>query len=362
VCPAAESIANSPEEWSRFWRSRADRPEREVGGVRRVDRSVAIIAAMAGGDEELVEEVVDRVLADLALRGRMFVGRRADAGDRPSVVIQTGEEGRYRLRLPDLMAPETVEGFMADAQEHLGEIFGEPVPHCPMHDHALLGKVTGAEIEWVCPEGAWRCALGEYEERTWPPGSDVPAGAVAGALVQRFERRGVTGWQRAGASVQDDVWVARVRVWPMDEALIDANRRAAAPVEVRIEPGGAPDPGAWQREMDRRLTENLAWADWAIRRWDTSQWTGCRARWCSSPRASAWMAGLTLRRPSSRSWTVRSLPPCRFPKRYSSRSLNAAPAARAPGPNRNRWYWSARADPRPSSQPIAAGASCPRGG
>jgi hypothetical protein len=269
VGPAAETIANSPEEWSRFWHSRLDRPERDAGGVRRVNRSVAIIAAMARADEDVVLEVVDRVLADLALRGRMFVGRRAEASDRATVVIQTGEEGRYRLRLPDLMAPETVEGFMADAQQHLGEIFGEPVPHCPVHDHALLGKVTGAEIEWVCPDGAWRCPLGEYEERTWPPGSQVPAGAVAAALVQRFERRGVTGWQRAGASLHDDVWVARVRVWPIDEALIDAIRRAAAPVEVSIEPGEAPDLGAWQREMDRRLTENLAWADWAIRRWDT---------------------------------------------------------------------------------------------
>lgn len=45
------------------------------------------------------------------------------------------------------------------------------------------------------------------------------------------------------------------------------SRLAAAPIEVEIEPGHAPDPGARQRALDRRLAQDLEWARWAVERW-----------------------------------------------------------------------------------------------
>ncbi len=86
---------------------------------------------MSDAASDDVLELVDVVLGDLALRGRMFVGRRPEAGDATAVVIQTGEEGRHRLALPESGSGESIEAFMADAQAHLGEVFGQPVPHCP---------------------------------------------------------------------------------------------------------------------------------------------------------------------------------------------------------------------------------------
>ena len=94
----------------------------------------------------------------------MFVGRRSEAGESARIVIQTEEEGRHRLALPELGSVEPIETFMADAQAHLGEVFGQPVPRCPRHDHALVGEASGKEIARVCPDGEWRCALGDYEE------------------------------------------------------------------------------------------------------------------------------------------------------------------------------------------------------
>ena len=82
-------------------------------------------------------------LGDLAPRGGMYVARRAAEGDAETVVIQTGEEGRHRVRLPDLSSPSSVEQFMAEAQAHLEQVFARPLPRCPLHDHALRGVVDG---------------------------------------------------------------------------------------------------------------------------------------------------------------------------------------------------------------------------
>ena len=189
---------------------------------------------MAPSDHEHVLEIVDRVLGDLRRRDRMFTARRPDA-KRPDVtVIQTGDDGRYALPAPSLEQPETLETFIAALQAHLHEVYGQPVPLCPKHDHGLVAHVDGSEIEWVCPHGVWSCPLGDYEENTWPPA--LGAGDLAAALVARLARRGVTGWRRIGCLERDGDWIAQVGIWPMDQPTIDAIIQAAAPIAVEVEP------------------------------------------------------------------------------------------------------------------------------
>jgi hypothetical protein len=196
---------------------------------------------MAPSDHDQVLKIVDMVIGDLRLRDRMFTARRPDP-ERPEViVIQTGEEGRRDLPIPNLEQPRTLETFIAAAQAHLFDVYGQPVPLCPRHDHALVARVELGGIEWVCPDGDWRCPLGDYEENTWPP--SLAAGDLAAALSARLTRLGVTtGVRRIGCVERDGQWVAQVGIWPMSPAIIDAVTQAAAPMAVQIEPRPGPLP------------------------------------------------------------------------------------------------------------------------
>lgn len=183
-----------------------------------------------GRDEAL--ELVDRVLSDLTWRDGMFVGRRPQQDGRLTVVIQSGEDARYRIARPDPTSPEDIERFMTEAQAHLTEVYGRAVPRCPDHDHALAAGATDGGPAWVCPEDGWRCPLGAYEELTWPP--ELSAGSMAAALGARLSRRGVTGVIQIGFERRKGDWVATVGVLPMEPDLIDAIKDAAAPVAVDI--------------------------------------------------------------------------------------------------------------------------------
>ena len=46
----------------------------------------------------------------------MFVAGQPDEGDDATFVIQTGEEGRFRLPLPDLSSDASIERVIAAAQ------------------------------------------------------------------------------------------------------------------------------------------------------------------------------------------------------------------------------------------------------
>ncbi|MGB0095603.1 MAG: hypothetical protein WBP81_24075 [Solirubrobacteraceae bacterium] len=189
---------------------------------------------MAPSDHDKILEIVDEVIGDLRLRDRMFTARRPDPGRPEVIVIQTGEDGRHVLPIPNLEQPRTLETFIAAAQAHLFDVYGQPVPLCPRHDHALVARVELGGIDWVCPDGAWRCAVGDYEENTWPP--PLAAGDLAAALSARLTRRGVRGVRRIGCMQQDGEWVVQVGIWPMSPAIIDAVTEAAAPMAVKIEP------------------------------------------------------------------------------------------------------------------------------
>jgi hypothetical protein len=162
----------------------------------------------------------------------MSVGRRPEEGDWITVVIQTGEDGRYRIAPPDPRSPEEVERFMAEAQTHLSDVYGRPVPRCPHHDHALIGSTTGREPAWVCRQDGWRCPVGAYEELTWPP--ELSAGSMAAALSARLERRGIRGVIRIGFERRNGDWVATVGVLRIEPKLIDVIKGAAAPIAVDV--------------------------------------------------------------------------------------------------------------------------------
>jgi hypothetical protein len=108
--------------------------------------------------------LIDAVLGDVAVRSAMYVARRRGDGDAETLVIQTGEDGRFRLGLPDPISDTSIEALVAEVQGHVGDVLGAPVPRCPRHDHALLGIAPKGSLKWVCPDGDWECALGDYAD------------------------------------------------------------------------------------------------------------------------------------------------------------------------------------------------------
>jgi hypothetical protein len=180
-------------------------------------------------DQDEISAFIDAVLGDLSARHLMYVGRRAQDGDADSCVIQTGEDGRYRLALPDLGSSRSIGRFTCEIQAHLTEILGAPVPRCPQHDHALAGRALEGRFVWECPEGGWRCGLGDYEERTWP---QLDAGdKLAPILSRRLHRRGIA-FRSLGVNRTDDGIVAEVGLPEPTGELIDRIREAAAPLRA----------------------------------------------------------------------------------------------------------------------------------
>lgn len=175
--------------------------------------------------------LVDAVLTDLAVRSAMYVARRREDGDARTFVIQTGEEGRLRLDLPDPDSDTSVMTCVAAAQSHLEQVLGVPVPLCPVHDHALVGVASGGELRWVCPHGAWECALGDYEEQTWPQ-TDVSS--LAPILSRRLRRRGVFPAVRSiGVARSGDELVADFGVAAATDELLQVLAEVAAPLQIK---------------------------------------------------------------------------------------------------------------------------------
>lgn len=175
-------------------------------------------------------QLVDAVLTDLAVRTGRFVGRRAKDGDRETFVIQTGEEGRLRLELPDLRSDRSIEAMVTQAQAHLTQRLGDPVPLCPLHDHPLVGASVDGRLRWRCPDGQWECALGDYEEQTWPQ-LDVPS--LAPILSRRLRRRGSFPEVRTiGVTRSGDQLVADFGLVEVNDELLGVLADVAAPLPV----------------------------------------------------------------------------------------------------------------------------------
>ncbi len=184
---------------------------------------------------------VNAVLGDLAVRTGMYVGRRESEGDAETFVIQAGEGGRSRLGLPDLDSDASIEQVVAEAQAYLEQVLGAPVPLCPVHDHALRASISNGELTWGCPNGGWSCALGEYEERTWPQ-LDATA-KLPEILMRRLKRRGTFPTVvMIGVKGSGRQRVADFGVIGADAALLKVLSEVSAPLPVttREAPGRLP--------------------------------------------------------------------------------------------------------------------------
>jgi hypothetical protein len=174
---------------------------------------------------------VDTLLSDLSARSVMFVGRRPQDGDGSTFVIQTGEEGRCRLSLPNVGLPISIEQVAAAAQAHLERALSEPVPRCPLHGHSLDARAQGVGLEWVCPDGESRCELGDYEERTWP---QLDGPSLAPILSRRLARRGIGSIATIGLRQTDHRLTAHFGVSQVTLELVEKLRDAAAPVPIDV--------------------------------------------------------------------------------------------------------------------------------
>ncbi len=142
------------------------------------------------GDAALDSQLwlVDAVLTDLAVRTGKF-SWSACAGWRRGDVRHPDRRGRsVSPGAPRSCASDrSIEAMVTQAQAHLTQTLGAPVPLCPRHDHPLVGASVDSRLWWRCPEGQWECALGEYEEQTWPQ-LDVPSLAPILSTIAAPER------------------------------------------------------------------------------------------------------------------------------------------------------------------------------
>jgi hypothetical protein len=182
-------------------------------------------------DGDPVLRLIDSVLADIAVRSVMFIGRRREDGDLEAFVIQFGEDGRLRLDLPDLTSDASIEAVVAEVQARLTEVLGVPVPLCPQHQHALLARSSAGQLTWVCPDHGWRCSVGDYAEVAWP---HFDPDKLAPILAGRLERRGIRGVVTIGVRSTDQGPVADFGVPEMSDDLARALQEAAAPLPAHF--------------------------------------------------------------------------------------------------------------------------------
>ena len=191
-------------------------------------------------------EFVDTVLYDLAFGGGIDGAvsvRRWLGVDKPGmVVIQSGEDGRREFASPDFAIPDAVVRFVAELQAHVIEVQGELRPACPPHrqTHPLACRAVDGEIRWACPEGDWRCPVGQYDEFDWPP-VDAGAETIHNRVFDRLRRRDIEELRGAGTRCSDGRRGVCIYVWPMSEDLTARLRQIAAPVDIEV----IPEPEQW---------------------------------------------------------------------------------------------------------------------
>lgn len=180
--------------------------------------------------DDLVEWVT-RLFSDCRARAPFGVALELDRADPPLVAavspadMPTGYVGLDR---------DDIRGridFAYRLQAFLDVALDQPVPRCPTHNRGLTPTRTGDEVVWCCPEGDFRCDVGDYELAAfWPP-THADTGA-APLLAKRFDRYGVTGLSSFWVEERDGQLVARVTARP--DADDDLAREAASPLQVEF--------------------------------------------------------------------------------------------------------------------------------
>ena len=118
-------------------------------------------------------ELLQALFSDIGFRARPAVIWSANSRSLPiTVTLNAGEDGVAALVLDGSDVAEAVCGFTAELQSLLKPFIRGGLPPCPTHGLSLVAKQNLDMLEWRCTEGDFSCALGEYEESLWPPGSD----------------------------------------------------------------------------------------------------------------------------------------------------------------------------------------------
>jgi hypothetical protein len=127
--------------------------------------------------------------------------------------------------------PRSIEQVAAAAQAHLERALSQPVPMCSLHGHALDARAQGTALEWVCPDGEWRCELGDYEERTWP---QLDGPSLAPILSRRLGRRGIGSITIIAVRQTDHRLTAHFGMSQVTPELVEKLRDAAAPLPIEV--------------------------------------------------------------------------------------------------------------------------------
>ena len=172
-------------------------------------------------------------------------------------MIQSGEEGRRELALPDLSSPKAIERFVAELQAHISDPQRTNAA-CPLdsHNHALVCRSGDGAVRWVCPNAEWSSPIGEYDERNWPP-ADLDADDIPHRAMNRICRRDIDALREAHPERRADGWVIRVGSWLMTNAVTAQLREIAAPVAVEVYP--TPASGTrpkWPRVHVRSMVQH----------------------------------------------------------------------------------------------------------
>ncbi len=180
--------------------------------------------------DDLVEWVT-RLFGDCRARSPFGVVLELDRAEPPLVAavspadMPTGYVGLDRDDVGGRIA------FACRLQAFLDVALDQPVPRCPTHNLGLTPTRVEDEVEWCCPEGDFRCAVGEYELAAfWPP-TQADSWA-APLLAKRFDRHGATGLSGFWVEDRDGQLVARVTARP--DANDDLVRAAASPLDVEF--------------------------------------------------------------------------------------------------------------------------------
>jgi hypothetical protein len=171
---------------------------------------------------------------DFSVRAPFGIGWELDRAEPPLTATVTPADGWTALfRLTGDDVGERLN-FADQLRVFLDTELDRPVPPCPNHLAGLVPVRVDDTVEWRCPEGDFRCRVGDYEEALWPPGLQEDPGNVAPMLAARFRRLDVRGIQSVAVELRGRRWVAVVELRPDgDETAV---REAAAPVVVAAEP------------------------------------------------------------------------------------------------------------------------------
>jgi hypothetical protein len=169
---------------------------------------------------------------DCLFRAPFGIGWHLDRAEPPLTATVTPADcstGRIVLSRDDLLGRIS---FVARLQAFLDVELDQPVPPCPVHRVGLMPVRLSTSVHWRCPEGDFRCRVGDYQDALWPPSPDEDPGRVAPMLARRFDRRRVAGILSFGVERRNGHWVAKMKLRP--QADVPAIRAAVDPVLVDI--------------------------------------------------------------------------------------------------------------------------------